>query len=204
MTTSAAGPATGRPPHLAAGLEFMGQMEDSGFEEAPYLVRRADRQVVQLPGILYALAESLRHGGSYDDVAARVSNAAGAQIEPDDARFLVDEKLVPLGLLDGGKPHEVAAAQEQQPKPGDDLLALTWKARVVSQRASRAITAVFYPLFFSPLLLVLVAAFFALDGWLFFSHGISQPIRTVLYDPALLVVLFAGVIVATAFHEIGH
>src|SRR4051794_2252170 len=202
MSTSAAAPQVTAPPHLAPGLELMGQMEDSGFQEAPYLVRRPDGQVVQLPYLLYALTESVAAGGTYAEVAARLTQAAGAEVEADDARFLVDEKLAPLGLLEGGKPEPPEA--EAQKKPGDDLLALTWKAQVIPERVSRAITSVFQPLFFGPVVLVVVAAFFALDAWLFFQHGISQPVRQIIYNPALLVVLFAGVVVATAFHEVGH
>jgi putative peptide zinc metalloprotease protein len=195
-------------PALVPGLELMGQMEDSGFEETPYLARRPDGQVVQLPQLLYVLAEQIDGRRGYVEIAAGVTQAVGAELEPDDARFLVDEKLAPLGLVAG--PAAAAAAQERaaqqadEPKPGDDLLALTWKAKVIPERASHRITSVFRPLFFGPIVLVVVAAFFALDAWLFFSHGISQPVRAVIYNPALLVVLFAGVVVATAFHEVGH
>jgi putative peptide zinc metalloprotease protein len=195
-------------PALVPGLELMGQMEDSGFEETPYLARRPDGQVIQLPQLLYVLAEQIDGRRGYDEIASGVTQAVGAELEPDDARFLVDEKLAPLGLVAG--PEAAAAAQERvaqqagKPKPGDDLLALTWKAKVIPERASHRITSVFRPLFFGPVVLVVVAAFFVLDAWLFFSHGISQPVRAVIYNPALLVVLFAGVVVATAFHEVGH
>lgn len=203
-----ADPDPGTPPCLCEGTELMGQMEDSGFEETPYLVRRADGKVIQLPHILYALAEQLDGRNGYEQIAQGVSGAVGAELEPDDARFLVDEKLAPLGLVAG--PAAAAAAQERQeeqadqPNPGDDLLALTWKAKVVPERASHAITSVFRPLFFGPLVLLILGAFLALDGWLFFSHGISQPVRALLYNPALLVMVFGGVVVATMFHEIGH
>jgi putative peptide zinc metalloprotease protein len=186
----------------------MGQMEDSGFEETPYLARRPDGQVIQLPQILYVVAEQIDGRRGWEEIAAGVTQALGAELEPDDARFLVDEKLAPLGLVAG--PEAAAAAEERaqeqadQPKPGDDLLALTWKAKVIPERASHAITSVFRPLFFGPVVLVVLAAFLALDGWLFFSHGIGQPVRALIYNPALLVVLFAGVVLATAFHEIGH
>jgi putative peptide zinc metalloprotease protein len=203
-----ADPAPAAPPRLADGTELMGQMEDSGFEETPYMARRADGTVVQLPQILHALAEQIDGTRGYDEIAAGVTQAVGAELEPDDARFLVDEKLAPLGLVAGDvaekahEQHQEAAAA--QPKPGEDLLALTWKAKVISESASRKITAVFSPLFFAPVVLVVLAAFFAFTGWLFFSHGISQPVRALIYNPALLVVLFAGVVIATAFHEIGH
>ena len=196
------------PPALVPGLELMGEMEDSGFEETPYLARRPDGQVIQLPQLLYVLAEQIDGRRGYDEIAAGVTQAVGAELEPGDARFLVDEKLAPLGLVAG--PEAAAAAQERaeqqadEPKPGDDLLALTWKAKVIPERASHAITSVFRPLFFGPIVFVVVSAFLALDAWLFFSHGISQPLRALIYNPALVVVLFAGVVLATAFHEVGH
>jgi putative peptide zinc metalloprotease protein len=183
------------------GTELVGAMEDSGFEETPYLIRRPDGQVVQLPPILYALAERLDGRSTYEQVAAGASSATSVQIDPDDARFLIAEKLAPLGLILGA---EAPAAEATKPKPGDDLLALTWKAQVVPERLSRALTTLFRPLFFGPLVLVIVGAFLALDAWLFASHGISQPVRALIYHPALLVVLFGAIVVATAFHEIGH
>jgi putative peptide zinc metalloprotease protein len=137
-----------------------------------------------------------------------VTGAVGAELDPDDARFLVDEKLAPLGLIAGPQAAAAARQREQeradQPKPGDDLLALTWKAKVISERASHAITAIFQPLFLGPVVALFAAGFVALLGWLFFVHGIAQPVRAILYAPALLVMVFAVVIVATIFHEIGH
>ncbi len=196
------------PPALMPGTELMGQMEDSGFEETPYLVQRADGKAIQLPAILYALAERIDGQATYEQIAAAVSEAVGAGIEPDDARFLVVEKLAPLGLIDGT---EAVAAHEQReaeraedPKPGEDLLALTWKAKVISERASERITAIFAPLFHAPIVAAVVAGFVAVVGWLFFVHGITQAVRAIIYDPALLVMVFAGVIIATAFHETGH
>ena len=53
-------------------------------------------------------------------------------------------------------------------------------------------------------MIAVVAAFVALDGWLFAVHGVSQSLRHVLYQPALVFMLLGGVVLATAFHEIGH
>jgi putative peptide zinc metalloprotease protein len=49
-----------------------------------------------------------------------------------------------------------------------------------------------------------VAGMVALDAWLFFDHGLAQSVRATIYAPAVLLLLFAGVVVATGFHEIGH
>ena len=45
------------PPRLADGVELIGEFADSGFKQAPFIARRADGQVVQLPKMLYRLAE---------------------------------------------------------------------------------------------------------------------------------------------------
>jgi putative peptide zinc metalloprotease protein len=44
----------------------------------------------------------------------------------------------------------------------------------------------------------------AVDGWLLFARGIAAPLRAMIYNPVLLLGLLAGIVVATAFHEIGH
>ena len=46
-----------RPPKRADGIELIGEAEDSGFKEAPSLVRRADDQIIQLPPLLYSVVE---------------------------------------------------------------------------------------------------------------------------------------------------
>jgi putative peptide zinc metalloprotease protein len=181
-------------------MQMMGELEGSGFEDPPYLLRRPDGQVVQLPRLLYLVAERLDGTRTWTQIASEVSEAFQRELAPDDVRFLVDEKLGPLGVLAGA----ADAAPQADRSQGQDLLALTWKARVVPERAVYALTTVLRPLFLPPVVLAFVAAFVALDAWLFFSHGISQPLRTVLYQPALLVALFAGVVLATAFHEAGH
>ncbi len=86
----------------------------------------------------------------------------------------------------------------------DPLLALKFKTRVIPAAAVRRVTTVFKPLFFPPVVVLVVLAFIALDVWLFGIHGISQSLRSVIYDPTLILMLFAGVVLATTFHEIGH
>src|ERR687887_400925 len=102
----------GAAPRLADGLELIGQSEGSGLKETPYLVRRADGQVIQLPELLYLVVESL-DGGDLERAAERVSEASGRGVSADDVQYLVDEKLRPLGLIAGAD----GAAPEGPPKP---------------------------------------------------------------------------------------
>jgi hypothetical protein len=194
----AALPADAPPPRLADGVELVGEYRDSGFKEPPYIVRRADGQVIQLPKLLYRLVEQVDGRRDYDAVAEALSHAIGRGVTGDMVRMLADEKLRPLGVLaaaDGSTPnlHKV-----------DPLLALKFRTAVIPERVTRALTTIFKPLFAPPVVVAVVAGLFALDGWLLFAHGIAAPVRATLYRPALLLALLGCVVLATAFHEIGH
>jgi len=111
---------------------------------------------------------------------------------------LVERKLRPLGLLalpDGSSP------PVRKPDP---LLGLRWRAEVVPAGAVRRVAGVFSPLFAAPAVLVLLVALLAFDVWLLVFEGVAAGLRSSLYDPVLLLALFASVVVATAWHEIGH
>src|SRR5207237_4086106 len=75
---------------------------------------------------------------------------------------------------------------------------------VVSPGAVRRITSPFRPLFFSPVVVVVLGTLVAIDVWLFGYHGIGQSVHDALYHPALLLVLLGLVIASAAFHEFGH
>jgi putative peptide zinc metalloprotease protein len=186
------------PPRLAEGIELVGRYEDSGFKEAPYIARRSDGQMVQMPPMLYALAEVIDGEAGEAELARRFSERIERQVEPDMVQTLLDEQLRPLGVVaerDGSSP-EIEKV--------DPLLALKFRTKVVPDGVVRSITTIFKPLFLGPVVTVAVLAFIALDVWLFGIHGISQSLRKVIYDPALVFMLFGGVALATAFHEIGH
>src|SRR3954468_15478938 len=186
------------PPRLADGVELVGEYKDSGFKEPPYIVRRGDGQVIQLPKLLYQLAEQVDGTRGYDEIGEALSHAIGRGVTGVMVEMLADEQLRPLGVL--------AAADGSSPKVEkvDPLLALKFKTAVVPERLTRALTTIFKPLFLPPLVLAVVAGQFALDGWLLFAHGIAAPLRATIYQPALLLALLGCVALATAFHEIGH
>jgi putative peptide zinc metalloprotease protein len=195
---ASAQPADGVPPQLAEGIELIGEYEDSGYKEAPSIARRADGQVIQLPAILYHVAESIDGRRTYGEIAERVTEATARGLGPDEIKYLVDEKLRPLGV--------VAGADGKSPalKKADPLLALKFRVAIVPERVVHAITSVFYPFFFPPVFVVATGGLIAFDIWMFFFHGIAQGARTIVYNPVLLFMLLGLVVVATALHEIGH
>jgi putative peptide zinc metalloprotease protein len=192
----------GRPqrsvPQRAEGVELIGEYEGSGFKETPYLARRADGQVLQLTELLYLVAEEVDGKRTFREIAGRVSERFGRRVSADNVKFLVEKKLRPLGVL--------AAADGTTPrlKKADPMLALNLRTGVIPERTVRAITTVFYPLFFPPVVVAVLVAFATLDAWLFFVHGVSQSARELIYQPLLFLMVFGLIILSTAFHEFGH
>ncbi|MGH2969045.1 MAG: hypothetical protein ACRDK0_08265, partial [Solirubrobacteraceae bacterium] len=190
-------PATEPPLRLAEGVELVGEYKDSGFKTAPWIVRRDDGQVVQLPRMLYLIAEGADGSRSHEQIGAVVSEATERGVDAQAVAVLA-ENLRSLGVLtapDGSSP---------QIQKVDPLLALKFRTSVVPQGLTRTLTTVFRPLFSTPIVVAVVLGLIALDVWLLGIHGIDPGLRAVIYSPALLLVLLGGVVLATAFHEIGH
>jgi putative peptide zinc metalloprotease protein len=190
---------TGTPPRLAEGLELVGEYEESGFKEAPYIARRADGQMVQLPELLYALAEQIDGRRGWEELSKAFSERIQRQVGPDDVRMLVDEKLRPLGIVaneDGSRAEALETA--------DPLLGLNFRAAVVPKWLTRALTTVFRPLFHPLAIVAVLTGLLAVDVWVFVLHGIAQPLRELAYNPLLLLMVLGLVVLATALHEIGH
>jgi putative peptide zinc metalloprotease protein len=185
-------------PQLASGVEFIGEYEGSGYKVPPLIVRRPDGQVVQLTELLYRIAQSCDGQRDVEQIAAEVGEQLGKGVSGENVRALIDEKIQPLGILKN------ADGSEPDVERVNPFLALKFRTALVPDRIVRALTTIFRPLYWPPVLLALVAAFAAFDLWLFFVHGIGSGLHQVMYEPVLLLVIFGLLVVATAFHEIGH
>src|SRR3954447_1517318 len=185
-------------PKLARGIDLIGKYEGSGFKEAPYIARREDGQVIQLAPLLYLIAELSDGQRTDEEIAAAVSEAIKRGVSADNVRQLVEERLRPLGVI------APADGSEPELQKIDPLLALKLRAALVPESVVNAITKLFKPLFFPPVILVALAGLAAMDVWLFFSHGVAQSLREVLYSPALLMMMLGLVVLSAAFHECGH
>jgi putative peptide zinc metalloprotease protein len=78
------------------------------------------------------------------------------------------------------------------------------KTSVVPEQLVHTVARTFRPLFFAPVVVVMLGGFFALDVWLFVFHGVAQSLRQTLYDPLFILLLLALVAASAAFHECGH
>jgi putative peptide zinc metalloprotease protein len=186
------------PPRLADGVELLGEFEDSGFESPPHLARRSDGQVIQLTELLHLVAEAADGTRDEAQIADIVSERFGRRVSADNVAVLVEQKLRPLGVL--------AAADGSSPRlrKADPLLALKYRTAIVPAPAVYRLARVFAWLFSPLVLLLALGALVAFDVWLLFEHGVAASLRSALYEPVIMLGLFAAVIAATAWHEIGH
>ncbi|MDQ4098706.1 MAG: hypothetical protein M3144_12680 [Actinomycetota bacterium] len=185
-------------PSRAEGIELIGEYGGSGYKEPPSLVRRGDGQVVQLPPLLYKVAAKADGSRTYGQIAEELSAEIKRGLDADSVKFLVEEKLFPLGI--------VCAADGRSPEPqkADPLLGFKFRAAVIPERVSGALGSAFKPLFFPLIVLAVLVAFVAADWWVFGVHGVAQSVRESLYNPALFLPLFVAIVLSAAFHEIGH
>jgi putative peptide zinc metalloprotease protein len=192
--------ATGTGPVAvrAPGVELLGRLDGSGYRRTPGLVRRGDGQTLQLTTLLYRLLDAV--DGRRDDAAlAREISASGeTYVEADDVRYLLDEKLAPLGVL------LEADGTTREVRKANPLLALRFKFVVSDPELTRRVTAPFARLFAPWVVIPAVAAFAVTVWWLLFEKGLASPARQALYEPGLLLTVFALTIVSAAFHEFGH
>jgi putative peptide zinc metalloprotease protein len=144
------------------------------------------------------IAELADGNRTNEEIAAAVSEAIKRGVSADNIRQLVDERLAPLGVIEGAD-----GAQPELQKL-DPMLALRFRVAVVPPSVVNAITNVFKPLFFPLVVVGVLGGLVALDAWLFVYHGIAQSVRETLYDPALLLMVLGLIVVSAAFHECGH
>lgn len=203
MSLTAAPPAaSGSQPdpslRLAAGTELLGPYQDSGSTEAPYLLKRPDGALLQVPGLLYAVAAHIDGHRDTDSIAAAVSAQMDREVTAGDVAFLIDAKLAPAGLIDGVTPDQSSG----QGQPG--LLSLSLRTKVVPERLVNAAAALLRPLFAPPVIVAVLAGLAAVDGWLLAHRSVAQALHEAIATPALLLVVAGLTMLSGAFHELGH
>ncbi|MCA1845720.1 MAG: hypothetical protein LC792_21500, partial [Actinobacteria bacterium] len=185
-----------RPPELAPGVELLGPYRGSGFRETPFLLRVGGGPVLQVSHLLYLVAAEVDGRRQPADIAPRVSQGFGRRVSPDNVRFLVEHKLRPLGVVAGPAPAPAPAAPA--------VLGLGARFPLLSAPLAARAGAAARPLFRAPVVVVVVAGLAAFDSWMFFVHGAGTGLHQALSRPTLMLVVFGLLILAAAFHELGH
>ncbi|MFF7968167.1 hypothetical protein ACFZC3_22770 [Streptomyces sp. NPDC007903] len=197
-------PAAGVParpvPRLSAGLRLHGEYQGSGFTEPKYIARRGDGQVVQLSRLLYLVASSVDGVRDDDTIAHRVSARFGREVSGENIRYLVENKLDPLGVTvpEGQESDEVDA-------PRSDLLLALKGHRVIfnerrTARIAKSLAWLHRPVVVAAVLLAAVV----MDVWLFGFFGAIEPVLEVLDQPVLILLVFVLTVASLVFHEFGH
>jgi putative peptide zinc metalloprotease protein len=184
---------------IAKGVELLGQYEGSGYKEPHFLARRADGQVVQLPSLLYLVLSAIDGRRDVHGISQQVSQEVGRKLNVEQLGFLLEKRLWPLGLIQAGD--QPAAPHAGRPDP---LLALKFHGALIPERIVNAIAAALQPLFLPPVVMAVLAGLAAVDGWLFFVHGIAQASRQIIYQPLFLLLMLGLIVLSMAFHECGH
>lgn len=113
-------------------------------------------------------------------------------------RFLLDEKLAPLGLLlqsDGSAP----AVEKATP-----LLGLKLKVIVSDPAVTRRLTAPFAWLFRSWVVVPVLLAFAVTSWWVLWEQGLASATRQAFDSPGLLLAVFGLTVLSAGWHEFGH
>jgi putative peptide zinc metalloprotease protein len=184
------------PPALAPGVELLGAFQDSGYAEPRFLARLGDGRMVGMTRLTHAVAAQIDGRRTYEEIADRASAGLDRRMGPDDARFLVRERLRPAGL--------VAGAPAAVVRPAAPVLSLMARAAVVPARPVRSAADTLRHLFAPPVVAVVVAAWVAIDVWLVAVHGVGRGVEEIVREPAHMLLILGLLIASAAFHELGH
>lgn len=95
-----------------------------------------------------------------EGVAMQVSDELGRQVIADNVGYVVEHKLAPLGLLASSTGEHPFGEDRALPR-SIPLLALRYRTRVIPARFHRSVTAALQPLFWPPLVLVVLGGLLA-------------------------------------------
>jgi putative peptide zinc metalloprotease protein len=183
-------------PRLAEGVRLLGAYDSQGLTKPKFIAQRADGQVVLLSALLYVTATFL-DGSPLDLVATKVSEQAERPLNAVEVAYLAETKLIPLGLVvtTSEGPLEVPRAAPILGMAGKPLL---------PTRAVRVIAWCLQPLFWWPVVVVVLVATVLADVWAFLTQPVLNSLGVMLLHPAYLLGAFGLLAFATLFHEFGH
>lgn len=185
-------------PARADNVQLIGEAKGSGYREAPFLVRRADGQTIQLTRLLYVVLEAVDGQRDVADIAQYASIRYGKLVSEDNIRTLIQGQLLPLGLL------RLADGSEPAVRKSDPLLGMRFRYTLTDPERTRKLTAPFAALFHPLIVVGIVTAFLASCWWVLMVKGLASATHEAFANPGLLLLIFAITILSAGFHEFGH
>jgi putative peptide zinc metalloprotease protein len=188
-------------PALAPNVELIGEMEETGFRQRQWLVRRGDR-FIQLTELLYRVAEQADGESTHEEMAEALTRSTDWLVSAENVRQLLLNKLLPLGIILPAQSDAVTAASSGEGEPSP--LRINARTKLLGPDTIDPITKVlqvlFAPVFLVPILLTVGFA----HGWLYLVHGLGGGMQDVLYAPGLVFAVLGVLFVSGIFHEFGH
>jgi putative peptide zinc metalloprotease protein len=174
-------------------------MEESAFEEPPWLLEREGAGYVQVTELLYRIAEACDGQRTLAEIAERVSEQTGREVSADNVKQLVGTQLLLKGLVQTADGKVVGATAGAR-----SMLGLQARAKVFGPEAVEPVARLSQALFWPPVLAAALLATLLAQGWLVLHHGVANSTRDLLYAPGLLLVALLATALAAGFHELGH
>jgi putative peptide zinc metalloprotease protein len=176
-------------------VELVGSFQGSGRTDDTYLARRDDGQWVQLSPLLWLTLSNLDGIRSSAQVADRVTADWGRPVAGEDIDYLIDKKLLPVGLVGTTSGNDDRL---------DLVLALRFKKVLIPARVVSAFARPLRFLFWGPLVLLMTGLFLGVEAYAIASGHLLSAVRQTLSQPSDLL-LVVGLIVFSIFvHEMGH
>ncbi|HZT98655.1 MAG TPA: hypothetical protein VFA10_03285 [Ktedonobacteraceae bacterium] len=185
-------------PALAANVQLVGELQESGFKERQWLIQRGG-QFLQLSELLYRVAEHVNGERTLEEIAAAVTETTDWIVSSDHVRHILQTKFIPMGLLamaDGS----VASGSVGRVRLPFGFKSVKVLGPGIIDPITRVLQFLYTPLIFVPVLILLALA----HGWLYFVHGVTTPIHDTLYAPGQLLLVGGIMLLASIFHEFGH
>lgn len=199
-------------PAREPAVQLLGEMPDTGYQDTQWLVER-NGQFLQLSEVLYRVLERVNGAHSPADVAEAVTATSDWEISEEQVRQLLTTKLEPLGLVTTGRqiarpsiPGENGrqTSPSSSTTPGPSPLALSMRTRVIGPSVIDPPSRLLQGLFAPPILVPLLAIVSLAHWWLYWKHGISAAIASLIASPLLSLALVGLMVLAGIVHELGH
>ena len=200
---SAVADAVPERPALAPGVELVGEMPDTGFQDRQWLVQRHG-QFIQVTELLFRIAEQADGARTLDEIAERVTATTDWLVTGSDVRHLIEQRLLPIGLIVGPAGAETSAEITAARAEARSPYAIHMRMKTIGPRVIDPITRVLQYLFAPAVLVPMLVLIGVAHVWLYKVRGLVGALVDAIYAPASLLVLFIAVVVAGVFHEFGH
>jgi putative peptide zinc metalloprotease protein len=187
-------------PRLADDVQLIGEFDGPGFRDRQWLLTREGR-FVQVTEVLYRVLEQADGTLNLDDLASKVGHTIDRGVSRENVEHLIQTKLVPMGLIVGadGRTPSRAPAPEFLRSP----LQINLRVKVAGRRIEPIARALMF-LHARIAMVLLLAAVALVHGWLFGIHGVIGPLKYLVANPDVMLIVLPIMLVASVFHEFGH